>query len=221
MLTQRSQRICCFAVATGVAALLTACAGATTPTPSDASPAGAATQAASEATPMTGAPDPTRSSAGASPTATQFTPGTGVTVPARPAPSTTITAPFARPSAEVGGVQVRLQGVRWERVQARGPGEISGPAAVITIQLHNRTAHPVRLDRIVATLMAGGAPAMAFDGPPSTHPKGPLMPGAHVDVVRAFAVAESQRDRAQLTVSYDPEQPPLVFSGALNALTTS
>jgi len=147
-------------------------------------------------------------------------PGGGATDDADPA------APFApetKPAVGLdesapfdSGVVARLVRVESVAGEAQGPGEVAGPAVRVTVEITNGTGAPVSLDSTVVNLYAGQdlAPAEPLSGPGASVLSGDLAVGRTATGAYVFNVPADQRDRLQVTVSYDPTVTTVLFEGA-------
>jgi hypothetical protein len=143
-------------------------------------------------------------------------------------PSAVVTdAPGLLPAAEpvaladtsqVGdGVRARLAEIRAVDAHARIPGEVSGPALRVTVELTNTTASPLSVDGVAVNLYTGadGAPSSPVTEQDGTPLHGSLAPGASAQGVYAFTVPVDQRDLVTVTVAVGPQAGTAVFSGPL------
>lgn len=118
-------------------------------------------------------------------------------------------------TAEYGNdVTVTLE--RVERVDGAGagPGEVAGPAVLVTVKLHNGSRDKVDLGAVVVDLYtAAGALGSPLLGDERTAPfEGVAAPG---DAVTASYVMRVPDDSAQIkvTVSYEAQTPAVTFVG--------
>ncbi|QHT54779.1 hypothetical protein GXP71_00805 [Cellulomonas sp. H30R-01] len=147
-------------------------------------------------------------------------PGGGATDDADPAaPFTPVTEPAValdQPAAFASGVTAELTKVESVAGEAQGPGEVAGPAVRVTVRLTNGTAAAVPLTQAVVNVYAGQdlAPGEPLSGPGGRPFTGSVPPGATATGVYVFNVPADQRDRLQVTVSYDPTVTTVLFEGA-------
>jgi len=117
------------------------------------------------------------------------------------------------------GVTARIE--KFEAVQGvgQGPGEVSGPALSVTIVLVNDTSAAVSLDTMVVELYSGpdAAPGLPLSGSGAALFSGMLGAGESTTGVYVFGVPADQRDQVQITVSYTPGAPTVLFEGAAPA----
>lgn len=147
-------------------------------------------------------------------------PGGGATDDVDPAaPYAPVTEPAValdQPASFATGVTAELTKVESVDGEAQGPGEVAGPAVRVTVRLTNGTAAAVPLTQAVVNVYAGQdlAPGEPLSGPGGKPFTGTLQPGATATGVYVFNVPADQRDRLQVTVSYDPTVTTVLFEGA-------
>lgn len=114
------------------------------------------------------------------------------------------------------GVTLRIIDVSAVEGVARGPGQVSGPALLLTLEAHNDSARAVSLEGMVVALDYGEAhtPAMPLSEPKGDPFGGELAPGATAEAAYVFAVPEESRDRIRVTTSYTGSAPTVVFRGS-------
>lgn len=120
------------------------------------------------------------------------------------------------------GTGVRARVVSAERVdgQARGPGERSGPALAITVELVNETSAAVSLDHVVVNLAdaESGRPGSWITGDPRTaHFSGDLLAAESRVGVYVIRLPDPDVDEVRVDVSYGAQAPTVVFSGEVSA----
>ena len=170
------------------------------------------------ATPAPGSavPDPATGTSPAGPAAT-------VTDP--PGPTGTVPAGTPRPRVRgdledrlriTDGVTVRVTGITEVRGEARGVGEVAGPALRLSVTVENATRRPLDLDLGLVTVYAGpaGTPAAALSGPgarplPAVVPAGRSATGRFV-----YAVPEDERDDLRVEFAYSTKAARAVFEGS-------
>jgi hypothetical protein len=122
---------------------------------------------------------------------------------------------LAARSTFANGVSARLVSVDAVDARAQHPGEISGPALAVTVELTNDGSAPVSLDTVAVSVFAGrdAAPAAPIaDG--STAPlSGELGAGASAKATYTFTVPTDLRDVVAVTVSYGGGGGTAIFSG--------
>lgn len=114
------------------------------------------------------------------------------------------------------GVVARLVSIEAVDGVAQGPGEASGPSLQLVIELTNDTTEPVSLNTTVVELYAGPdeIPSNLLSGSGADLFSGELAAGDSTTGIYVFRVDPELRDRIQVTVSYTPAAPTLLFEGA-------
>jgi hypothetical protein len=122
---------------------------------------------------------------------------------------------LAQTSAYSNGVSARLVTIGAFDSQAHTPGELSGPALAVTVELANDGDAAVTLDTVGVNLYYGadGTPAVRLrDG--STAPmRGHLAPGDSVTATYSFSVPTDGRDAVTVAVSFAAGDGTALFSG--------
>lgn len=117
-------------------------------------------------------------------------------------------------TADFGGqVTARISEVKAVQATATLPGEISGPAIAVTVDITNGSADRIGADSVTVTLAdAAGNPAVPIDdnAAPLT---GVVEPGASASGTYVFTVPADQRNPVTVTVNYSAGAPTLVFTG--------
>ncbi|RCK70062.1 hypothetical protein DT076_08690 [Desertihabitans brevis] len=119
-------------------------------------------------------------------------------------------------SAELdGGITVRLAGAALQQVEAVGPGETSGTAVVVDLELTNQTDDPVGLDAAVVTLLDGADQiGLPGTGEPYSPFSGAVAPGDTAEASYVFRVTEGAQDEPfSLSVTHMPGAPTVVITG--------
>ena len=119
--------------------------------------------------------------------------------------------------AEIGEITARLARIEAIEGEAEGPGEIAGPALRVTVELTNGSAAAADLTGVVVNLYHGpdAAPAELLAGSGSAWFEGALAPGATVTGVYVFTVPLDDRAPIQVTVFVTPDEPTVLFEGAV------
>lgn len=185
----------------------------TGPTTAEAPKATSATAtSATETAPAATAPAATGPAATA-PAATSATPrrprGTLEPVPSV-AQTTLAPVPVQSKAAFGGGVTAAVTRTRSFTVTGRGPGEVSGPALAVTVEITNGSRRPVSLDAVTVSAAYGAEEASASTSPPAKPISGTLAPGRKTTGVYVFARAQG-RGPVKITVSYSAQRPYVVF----------
>lgn len=118
-------------------------------------------------------------------------------------------------TADFGGdVTATLADVRAVDATARVPGEISGPALAVTVQIQNSSADPIGLDNVTVNLdTRDGSPASAVTTEPAAPLSGVLLPGETRSGVYVFTVPAESRAGVGITVLYSTGSPIVLFQG--------
>lgn len=117
---------------------------------------------------------------------------------------------------EVGnGVSATLASIEAIDAEARGPGQIAGPALRFTVAIQNGTAEDIVLDSVSVNAYHGAeyTPASPLDDPSRSEFRGTLAAGGTAEGVYVFSVPADARDLVTLEVGYTAGAPLLVFSG--------
>jgi hypothetical protein len=180
------------------------------------------------ASPSTDAPD-TGAAPGtpvsAAPSATETTPvprasvpeatatGTPTVVPTQP--TSAQTAPLDEKASLETGVAVEVSEIESVRGEARGPGEVAGPAVRVSIEVTNATEDGVQMDLALVNVYYGDdrTPASALSGPGLSPLPPTVGPGASAEGAYVFSVPEDRRDLLTVECSYSAEAPTVIFSG--------
>lgn len=162
---------------------------------------------------------PTPSGPGGPPPATtavpQQSPGdVNTTVPVTPEPSRRPVA-LDSPAATGSGLTASVTRLRGITAEAKGPGEVSGPAVALTVAVENGSNRPVDLGAAVVKLEdSAGAPGSEILSPPAKPLAGRLRPGEKTrSGTYVFRVAKDRRDPITVQVSLGSGLPVLVFTG--------
>lgn len=115
-----------------------------------------------------------------------------------------------------GQVQVRLAEIRAIDGSARLPGEISGPAVALAVEIANNSPEAVGLDAVSVNMAAAdGTPFSSISTDPAAPLAGVLNPGETRSGVYVFTVAPGARQDVEIDVSYSAGSPTVVFSGSV------
>lgn len=118
------------------------------------------------------------------------------------------------PVEVAGGVSVALQQIRAGRSTAVAPGEISGPALIVTVSVANNTEEPISLDSSFVSLVDGdGIVAIPSPGEPARPLSGRLAPAATAEGVYVFTTPSSARQNITVYVSPTAGVPVAQFVG--------
>jgi hypothetical protein len=207
-------------VALALGASLAGCSDDGTPASAASSGAGGtSTPAAATASATASAPEgPGTTKPGPTTSAPATSSGTGgsgggklTTVPSK----SRTTLPPAPPTAAVQlgeGLTARLAGQRRVTVTGRGPGELSGPAVALTLELTNGSKASVPLGNVTVTAAGAGEEASPSDSAPARPVSGSLAPGARTSGVYVFVLPQGRSVPLRVTVSATPTRPLAVFT---------
>ena len=115
------------------------------------------------------------------------------------------------------GVEAVLQEVEQVDGQAVAPGEISGPAVRLTVELTNASPEVLDLGYVVVNAYVGPdrLPAGTLMQPGGRPFGGELAPGESATGVSIFTIPQGDRDDVTVTVDYRPGHSTLAFRGSL------
>lgn len=113
------------------------------------------------------------------------------------------------------GLTIRITAIEKVRGEARGPGEIDGPALRLRVRAHNDGTKAVDLETVMLTLTYGRSRTPA---PELHHPGGRALAGrlpsdGTRDGTYLFSVPPEQRDRIRVTASHVGGAPVRVLAG--------
>ncbi|WP_208738957.1 hypothetical protein [Arthrobacter agilis] len=158
------------------------------------------------ATEVPAAPDP-GSDAFAPPTAT------GKIIDEPPPVATPQT--FDEPADVAEGVAARVAAMKAVDGEARGIGEVDGPAVQFTLEITNSTTESVSLAEAVVNVEAGTdrSPAGQLSGPGATAFPADVAPGQTVSGVFVFQIPPEQRTAVRVLFHYQAVSPVAAFEG--------
>lgn len=100
------------------------------------------------------------------------------------------------------GVSVAIPGITSTTAQASGPGEVSGPALVVTVSVENTMSEPVDLSLVAVNMTdSAGDPGEGMIGEPAQWLEGTLEPGGSAEGTYVFAISPDARAPITVTVS--------------------
>jgi len=119
-------------------------------------------------------------------------------------------------STFANGVTARLVSVGAFDARAQHPGEISGPALAVTVELTNEGTTPASLDTVAVSVFAGAdaAPAAPIADGATAPLSGRLDAGSSARATYTFTVPTGSRDVLAVTVSYGDGGGTAIFSGS-------
>lgn len=138
------------------------------------------------------------------------------TVPAREIPTA---SPVSLESTANFGNKVTAKIVSSKSINAtaHGSGEISGPAAQLTISVSNGTAQPISLADVTVNLTdANGNPANTVSDPSMKPFTGNLAAGKSATGVYVFTLAKNHPNPVTISLSYTVDAPVVLFTGAVS-----
>lgn len=156
------------------------------------------------------------SSSGAPATTPVPAPGGGnVDETVAPVPETTAAAVPLTRAAEFGGkVSARITSVKAITAKAQGPGEITGPAVAVTLQVTNGSKRALEVDRVTVNLAdSHGNPGSPMSSDPASPFSGSIEPGGRATGTYVFSVGADLRSPITLSMSYTTEAPVVLFVG--------
>jgi len=118
-------------------------------------------------------------------------------------------------TADFGGqVGARLTAVTPIQATAIVPGEISGPAIAVTVEIDNGSADAIGLGSVTVTLTdSAGNPASGISADSAGALAGALGAGDTASGMYVFSVPTDLRSPITVTVSYSAAAPTVVFTG--------
>jgi hypothetical protein len=118
-------------------------------------------------------------------------------------------------ASDLGGqISAKLTEVKAIDAQAKVPGEISGPAVAITVEISNDSANAIGLDSVSVDVQgAGGVPTSPITTDPASPLSGVLAPGEKKTGVYVFTMPADVRNGASVTVLYSADAPVALFTG--------
>ena len=179
--------------------------GAAPTVPSDGAPASVAGPSAAAVTTTA----PPVSTSGAAPTSGDI----NQVVPNREL-VTNSAVPLDAASDLGGQISAKLTEVKAIDAQAKVPGEISGPAVAITVEISNDSPNAIGLDSVSVDVQgAGGVPTSPITTDPASPLSGVLAPGEKKTGVYVFTMPADVRNGASVTVLYSADAPVALFTG--------
>ena len=114
------------------------------------------------------------------------------------------------------GVTASVKSVEAVKGEARGPGEIAGPALRITISLKNASDKPIRTELGLINVYYGKArtPAGTLSGPGVVPFPVDIAAGDCGTGTSVFSVPSAARSDIEVEFSYSTDAPVVIFRGA-------
>ena len=142
--------------------------------------------------------------------------GIGEVVPS-PSPAPTVAVAAGQAARVDAGVTVRITGLHSTTVSAETPGEISGPAVVVGVDVVNSGTAAASVDSAVVDLIAAdgswGVGTTAGGGRPF---HGTVPPGATRSASYVFMLADPRGRAVSVTVSHAAGSPVARFEGTVS-----
>jgi hypothetical protein len=195
------------------ALLVAGCSGGSGQAGPTSSPAATGTPSTAAASPaVSPAPSPAASSTG--PVASPRPSATTQSLAPVPSKARTTLPPVAPSRTVTVGAAARtvLLGSRNVTVTGQGPGELSGPAVALTLQVTNGSSAPLGLDAVIISASIGGQEASASDAAPAKPFSGSLASGAKAQGVYVFVLPAGGRRPVGVVVSLAPDLPVARFT---------
>ncbi|HET8590465.1 MAG TPA: hypothetical protein VFM01_12600 [Nakamurella sp.] len=125
-------------------------------------------------------------------------------------PAVAITAP-----ADFGGrVSARILSAAPITGHAVAPGEMSGPAIELTIEITNGSGAPIDLGLVTVNVTGSdGTPGLQVAGPPASPFSGSLPAAGSARGVYVFTIPTDQRHPLSISISYTAGAPVVLFRG--------
>lgn len=183
-------------------------------------PSAASTSASAQAPRTAPAPEISDHPAGSDPalgTATPPTVPATVLAAARGLPANLPPVGLGQEADFGNRVSARLLSVTKISAKASRPGQRSGPALAVTVQVTNGRATPISLDTVGVNLYVGadGAPGSRLYDYATAPLRGALPPGHSESATYVFSVPTAEPDGVTVTVAYGAADGTAVFSGTV------
>jgi hypothetical protein len=114
------------------------------------------------------------------------------------------------------GVSAQVVSSRKISTRASLPGEISGAAAEVKIELSNGSSRPIYLGNVVLNGRdAAGTPLVEMHSDPSAPVSGSVAPGKQATGTYVFALPANYRNPLTVSISYSVVAPIAIFVGTV------
>ncbi|PPB48297.1 hypothetical protein C4K88_15205 [Arthrobacter pityocampae] len=122
---------------------------------------------------------------------------------------------FEDPAPVAEGVATRVAAMKAVDGEARGVGEVGGPAVQFTLEVTNSTKKVISLAEAVVNVEAGAdrSPAELLSGPGAVPFPAEVRPGQSVAGVFVFQIPPEQRDSVRVLFHYQAVLPVAAFQG--------
>ncbi len=121
--------------------------------------------------------------------------------------------PTTQPAEVKDRVRVELTEFRRDQVEARGPGEITGPAVRVKVKITNTSGRPIELDRATIAITDGAktplSPVLTSTGAVA----GSLAPSKSADGDYVFSIPADSKGPLSIIVIAAPGVPAAQFVG--------
>lgn len=189
----------------------TTTAPTTTTTPSTGEEPSGSAASAEDAHSPTGATDAAAVKAAAAPHGNIDTPAAKVKDP-----GTLPAVALDKPVDTGERVTVRIASIQPVQADAKLPGETSGPAVQVVVEIANGSGRSVDLGNVGVVLTGAGGSPTARVTSPDVHPfSGQVAAGGTATGAYTFTIPVADRDDSRLTVKYSEAAPTAAFTGSL------
>ncbi len=115
---------------------------------------------------------------------------------------------------KTGAIAVSLKSIKSTKVTGHGPGEISGPALVVTVVVKNGSSSRVSVDSAIVTLIdSKGNVGTPMTGSPARPFTGSVAAGDSATGVYVFQIGTKVRNPIRVSVTYSTEHTTALFVG--------
>ena len=124
---------------------------------------------------------------------------------------------FEKQADVAEGVATKVKAMKAVNGEARGVGEVSGPAVQFTLEVTNSTKEPISLAEAVVNVEAGADrfPAEELSGPGVIPFPPEVAPGQKVSGVFVFQIPPEQRKTVRVLFHYQAVSPVAAFEGSV------
>lgn len=145
-------------------------------------------------------------------------PGEGIDTLPMPIVGDAVAPVSMRSTAEFGnGVVAKVAAVTPVDIEAKLPGETSGPGVKVTVELSNGSDGPIDLSNVTADLIDAEGESMVRVDSDARHSEfaSPVSPGAASSATYLFRIAPEHRNDVFLTIKYSTPTPTVIFAGSV------
>ncbi|WP_186759072.1 hypothetical protein [Arthrobacter alpinus] len=149
------------------------------------------------------------------PTPAAGTPKSDADLAATP-PTVLSPKPFGVVSVVEGKFSAKVSDLTAITGEAKGPGEIAGPAVRFVVTFDNGSSEPMSLGNVVINVDSGAdkIPAIPLSGSDTSVFPETVNPGQSATATYVFLMPESQRDQVRVFLTYSASSPIAVFEGS-------